>query len=73
MFKIVKKSFTYKRGTIDGRHSTTLKEYRKSYKTEKAAKMILTKLGFRSENMVYDLPDGFTNVVAWVIEKEEIA
>ena len=73
MFKIVKNSFTYKRGTIDGRHTTTLKEYRKSYKTEKAAKMILTKLGFRSENMVYDLPDGFTNVVAWVVVKEEIA
>lgn len=73
MFKIVKKSFTYKKGTIEGRHSVILKEYRKTYKTYKAARMILTKLGFEAENKSFDLQDGFKNRVSWEIVPVEEA
>jgi hypothetical protein len=71
MYSIVKISRTYKKGTIEGRHKAIIKEYRKQYKTEKAAKMILTKLGFESENKIYDLHDGFKNSVTWEIMKGE--
>lgn len=74
MFKIVKKSFTYKKGTIEGRHTVILKEYEKQYKTYKAARMILTKLGFEAENKSFKILDGFTNVVAWeIVQVQEVS
>ena len=69
MFKIIKKSITWKKGSLEGRHVIILKEYEKQYKTERAAKMILTKLSWEVENETYPLNDGFLNSVRWEVTK----
>lgn len=71
MFKIIKVSKTWKKGTDKGRHTAVLKIYDKDYKTEKSAKMVLTKLGWESENSTYYLPDGYINNVGWIVVNED--